>query len=167
MMRIHTLRRINFMLFDYKFNERLLSFARNIASILLLGGFSLLIMFRADTKLEFSKFESWSLYSLGVLTFLWSMYLAATNVVVLYVDFRDYLLRYLTSNDLESATPKQLKSTRYICKVLMSKSIKEFFLYGCGYLFIGFSFFAFVLIFFLGIIANLNQLAKVFGFVKC
>ena len=40
------------MFFDNDFNERLLAFARNIAALLLVGGFALLILYRADTKAE-------------------------------------------------------------------------------------------------------------------
>ena len=81
------------MFFDNDFNERLLAFARNIAALLLVGGFALLILYRADTKADLSFYQYWVLNFLGYTMLLWSAYLALSNVTVLYHDFRKYLIR--------------------------------------------------------------------------
>ena len=105
------------MLFDHKFNERLLSFVRNIAAITFLGGLAFLIMYRADTKVDLSMSKFLLLKGVGWIIFLTSMYLAFTNILVLYHDFREYLkdsLNKLQPNHLLNEI--QLESTKTITK---------------------------------------------------
>lgn len=81
------------MLFDNTMNKELQSFSRNIASQLFIGGISLVSLYRADTLPDLTWFKFTSLYTIGSLLMLWSMYSAFSNTCILYDDYRDYLWR--------------------------------------------------------------------------
>ena len=153
------------MLFDHKFNERLLSFARNIAAITFLGGLAFLIMYRADTKVDLSICKYILLKGVGWIIFLTSMYLAFTNILVLYQDFREYLkdsLNKLQPN--HSLNETQLKSTREITKkIIQVDTHKKIKLYFC-YAFISLMIFIFIIIYVFGSTIAFLQLARIFGF---
>lgn len=164
MMRIHTLRRINFMLFDYKFNERLLSFARNIAAIIFLGGLALLIMFRAESKEDSEFYKILFLESAGWLVLLWSLYLACTNVAVLHHDFREYLKQQLIDRQLNhNSSHEELKSTSKITKILAKQSKSDALCYYLRYFFICLIGFAFTIIYLFGIVIIFLQQVRVFS----
>lgn len=88
------------MLFDNTMNKELQSFSRNIASQLLIGGFAFLCLYTINSKSNLSLFDYTSLYVLGVLLFIWSMYSAMSNACILYNDYRDYLWSQAKKFDL-------------------------------------------------------------------
>ena len=152
---------------DNDFNERLLAFARNIAALLLVGGFALLILYRADTKDDLSLYQYWVLNFLGYTMLHWSAYLALSNVTVLYHDFRKYLIRCVECLDSTKLPPSdQQKSTLKLTQLLMSHSTLNVFLFTLRYLAICVIGFAFVMVYFIGILASLNQQAKILGFIS-
>lgn len=151
------------MLFDNAMNERLLAFARNIAALLFIGGIALLIIYRAETKTSLEIYQHFTLLCSGIIMLLWSFYLAICNVTVLYHDYREYLLRCLekVKNTLDH---EQRKSTNKILKVLTQSNWKSkvvYYLRASTIFLIGF---AFVIIYFFGVIGILEQQAKLFGF---
>lgn len=155
------------MFFDNDFNERLLAFARNIAALLLVGGFALLILYRTDTKADLLLYQYWVLNFLGYTMLLWSAYLALSNVTVLYHDFRNYLIRCIKRLDSTKLPPSdQQKSTLNLTKILMSYSTLNVFLFTLRYLAICIIGFSFVMVYFIGILASLNQQAKLLGFIS-
>lgn len=154
------------MFFDNDFNERLLAFARNIAALLLVGGFALLILYRAETKIDLALYQNWTLNFLGYTMLLWSAYLALSNVTVLYHDFRHYLKRCIENfNLMHKLSSKQQKSTLKLTQLLMTQSKMNSFLFVLRYLSICAIGFAFVMVYFLGILGTVNQQAKIFGFI--
>lgn len=88
------------MLCNNNMNKELQSFSRNIASQLLIGGFALLCLYTIDSKPNLSLFDYTSLYVLGILLILWSMYSAMSNACILYNDYRDYLWSQAEKFDL-------------------------------------------------------------------
>ena len=77
------------MLFDNEMNKELQSFARNMSSQFFLGGLSFLILYRADTKTDLVAHQFFSLYVVGLVLLLWSIYLAISNVCILNHDFKN------------------------------------------------------------------------------
>ncbi|OJU73566.1 MAG: hypothetical protein BGN93_02515 [Acinetobacter sp. 39-4] len=75
------------MLFDNTMNKELQSFSRNIAFQILSGGTALLFLYRADTKPDLIGYEFFSLYIVGFLLLLWSIYLALSNATILRNDY--------------------------------------------------------------------------------
>lgn len=155
------------MLFDNAMNKELQSFSRNIASQLLIGGTGLLCLYRADTKLGFTWYQFNSLYIVGLLLLLWSMYLAASNASILNNDYRDYLWRQGEKFDRIRLMKYPIKKDNHLIDI--SKTFKglkttiliKFRLEGACILLIWFLF-AFVYI--LGIIIIFLQQTKLFGF---
>lgn len=153
------------MLFDNEMNERLLAFARNIAALLFIGGFALLITYRADTLTHLQTYEYIALFCCGIIMLLWSMYLALSNVTILYDDFREYLKRCMKKENIQySLTEKQLKSTSHIIKVLIQDNWLNAVLYYFRAATIFLICFAFTLIYLIGMVSILTQQAKIFGF---
>lgn len=153
------------MLFDNQLNERLLAFARNIAALLFIGGIALVIAYRAQTKTTLETYQYLMLLFSGTTMFLWSLYLAVCNITVLYHDYREYLLRCLTYNKVEhSLNNTQLKSTSQILKALSRNKGMNKFIYYFRAITIFLICFAFVIIYFFGVIGILEQQAKLFGF---
>lgn len=155
------------MLFDNAMNKELQSFSRNIAAQLLLGGTGLLCLYRADTKLDSTWYQFNSLYIVGLLLLLWSIYLTASNAAILNNDYRDYLWRQGEKFDRIRLMKYHIKEDNHLIDI--SKTFKglkttvliKFRLEGACILLIWFLF-AFVYI--LGIIIIFVQQTKVFGF---
>lgn len=82
------------MLFDHEFHEKLLSFVRNTASILVFGGFAILIIYRIATKEDLSLITA---NFIGYTMLLWSFYLGLSNIFILRYDFIKYLKRQYAS----------------------------------------------------------------------
>lgn len=151
------------MLFDHEFHEKLLSFVRNIAAILLLGGFAILILYRSATKEELEWYMTLIMNFIGYMMFIWSFYLAVCNVTVLHFDFKKYLLRqFQNSPCLSQANNKN--STSKLSMVLAKQSKLDMLLYVLRYFMICSLGLIFVMIYFLGIIAIFSQQLKLFGF---
>jgi hypothetical protein len=143
------------MLFDNEMNKELQSFSRNMASQFFIGGLGFLTLYRADTKTDLVAYQFFSLYIVGLLLLLWSIYLAISNVCILNHDFKNYLwrkakkhgLKHLMESSLEVNTLntmvqkfKVLKTTDRL-KINLEGAfiILIWFLYACIY-FIGISF---------------------------
>ncbi|MGR2919989.1 hypothetical protein [Acinetobacter sp. 1125_18A] len=153
------------MFFDNEMCERLLAFARNIAALLFIGGIALVIAYRAETKVGLETHQYLMLFSSGIIMFIWSLYLAVCNVTVLYHDYRNYLLRCLDKNNAQhNLDDKQLKSTSQIIKALVKNNWLNKVIYYFQAIIILFIGFSFVLIYVFGVIGNLEQQAKLFGF---
>ncbi|MGY5395233.1 hypothetical protein [Acinetobacter sp. NigerLNRRAM0016] len=148
-------------------NKELQSFSRNISAQLLLGGIGLLCLYRADTKLGLTWYQFHSLYIIGFLLLLWSMYLAANNAAILYNDYRDYLWRQGEKFDRICLMKHPQKEDNLLIDIsesfkgLKSASLIRIRLEGAFILLIWFLF-AFVYI--LGIMIIFLQQAKIFSF---
>ncbi|ENU31333.1 hypothetical protein F991_00802 [Acinetobacter sp. CIP-A165] len=154
------------MLFNYTMNERILAFSRNIAALLLIGGFGLFVIDRAMTKPDLLTYEYLMLLWSGIIMFCWSLYLASSNIAILYYDYRNDLLKCLKEQEIEhDLTEQELKSTTKIINVLGQKSWRKAFHYYCRSFTLGLICFVFILLYFIGVIAVLNQQSKLFGFL--
>ncbi|MCS4298915.1 MULTISPECIES: hypothetical protein [Acinetobacter] len=148
-------------------NKELQSFSRNITSQLLIGGIALLTLYRADTKPDLAWFKFTSLYVVGLLLLLWSIYSALSNACILYNDYRDYLWRQGEKFDLIRLMKHPKKEDNYLVDIskafkgLKNVDLIKIRLEGACILLIWFLF-AFVYI--LGIIIIFLQQAKVFNF---
>lgn len=153
------------MFFNNKMNERLLAFARNIAIIVFIGGLALLVVYRAETMKPIETYQYIGLFFSGIIMLLWSMYLAISNVTVLYHDYREYLQECLkeekTNHTLDE---KELKSTSKIMLALAKKSWFDAVIYFFRFLVISLIGFSFIFLYFLGLLSILKQQANIFGF---
>lgn len=152
------------MLFDHAFHEKLLSFVRNIASILLFGGFAILIIYRVATKEDLSLIRLITANFIGYTMLLWSFYLGLINIIILRYDFIKYLKRQYTSLFSFNQDIEHISSTSKISYRLMQHSKFNSMLYAFRYIAICCLGMAFVMLYFLGIIAIFAQQLKVFGF---
>ena len=152
------------MLFDHEFHEKLLSFVRNIASILLFGGFAILIIYRVATKEDLSLIRLITANFIGYTMLLWSFYLGLINIIILRYDFIKYLKRQYTSLFSFNQDIEHISSTSKISYRLMQHSKFNSMLYAFRYIAICCLGMAFVMLYFLGIIAIFAQQLKVFGF---
>ena len=149
------------MLFDHEFHEKLLSFVRNTASILVFGGFAILIIYRIATKEDLSLITA---NFIGYTMLLWSFYLGLINIIILRYDFIKYLKRQYTSLFSFNQDIEHISSTSKISYRLMQHSKFNFMLYAFRYIAICCLGMAFVMLYFLGVIAIFAQQLKVFGF---
>ena len=149
------------MLFDHEFHEKLLSFVRNTASILVFGGFAILIIYRIATKEDLSLITA---NFIGYTMLLWSFYLGLINIIILRYDFIKYLKRQYTSLFSFNQDIEHISSTSKISYRLMQHSKFNSMLYAFRYIAICCLGMAFVMLYFLGIIAIFAQQLKVFGF---
>ena len=152
------------MLFDHEFHEKLLSFVRNIASILLFGGFAILIIYRVATKEDLSLIRLITANFIGYTMLLWSFYLGLINIIILRYDFIKYLKRQYTSLFSFNQDIEHISSTSKISYRLMQHSKFNSMLYAFRYIAICCLGMAFVMLYFLGVIAIFAQQLKVFGF---
>lgn len=149
------------MLFDHEFHEKLLSFVRNTASILVFGGFAILIIYRIATKEDLSLITA---NFIGYTMLLWSFYLGLSNIFILRYDFIKYLKRQYASFFSFNQDIEHISSTSKISYRLMQHSKFNFMLYAFRYIAICCLGMAFVMLYFLGVIAIFAQQLKVFGF---
>lgn len=155
------------MLFDNVMNKELQSFSRNIAAQLLLGGTGLLCLYRADTKPDFSWYQYSSLYIVGILLLLWSIYLVASNAIILNNDYHDYLWRQGEKFDRIRLMKYPLKEDNNLIDVsktfkgLKSVDLIKIRLEGACIIFI---WLLFPFVYILGIIIIFLQQAKFFNF---
>ncbi|WP_436870769.1 hypothetical protein [Acinetobacter courvalinii] len=152
--------------FNYTMNERILSFSRNIAALLLIGGFGLFIIDRAITKPDLLTYEYLMLLCSGIIVFCWSLYLAGSNIVILYYDYRNALLKSLEEQKIShNLTEQELKSTTKIINILGQQSTCKMLFHHCRSFALGLICFAFILLYIIGVIGVLNQQSKLFGFL--
>ena len=149
------------MLFDHEFHEKLLSFVRNTPSILVFGGFAILIIYRIATKEDLSLITA---NFIGYTMLLWSFYLGLSNIFILRYDFIKYLKRQYASFFSFNQDIEHISSTSKISYRLMQHSKFNFMLYAFRYIAICCLGMAFVMLYFLGVIAIFAQQLKVFGF---
>ena len=149
------------MLFDHEFHEKLLSFVRNTASILVFGGFAILIIYPIPTKEDLSLITA---NFIGYTMLLWSFYLGLSNIFILRYDFIKYLKRQYASFFSFNQDIEHISSTSKISYRLMQHSKFNFMLYAFRYIAICCLGMAFVMLYFLGVIAIFAQQLKVFGF---
>lgn len=155
------------MLFDNPMNKELQSFSRNIAFQILSGGTGLLFLYRADTKPDLIGYEFFSLYIVGFLLLLWSIYLALSNASILYNDYRDYLWRQSENFDrirLMKDPKKEDNRTSDILKTFKGLKPVDIIKFRFEGAFILLILFLFPIMYMLGIIIILFQQAKAFGF---
>lgn len=153
------------MQFNYTLNERLLAFARNIAALLLIGGFGLFVIDRAMTKQDLLTYQYLILICSGIVMFSWSVYLAASNIAILYHDYRSDLLNHLKEQEIEhNLTEQQLLSTTKIITALGQKSWRKTLPYFFRSFLLGLICFVFILLYTIGVISALNQQNKLFDF---
>lgn len=110
------------MLFNNLMNKELQSFSRNLAVQFFIGSLGLLGLYRADTVISLTAYQSILIYILGVLLFIWSIYLAYTNVLILCNDYREYLLRKF--DILQSNKPTNLPRIQIKTENLLEISLK-------------------------------------------
>ena len=152
------------MLFDHEFHEKLLSFVRNIAAILLLGGFAALIIYRTSTKEELEWYMLIMMNFIGYMMLIWSFYLGICNITVLHYDFRKYLLRKVSANGL--AIKNEIEnSTSKLTLALSKRTQLDAFKFFFRYFMICSLGISFVMIYFLGVLAIFSQQLKIFGFI--
>ena len=149
------------MLFDHEFHKKLLSFVRNTASILVLDSFAILIIYRIATKEDLSLITA---NFIGYTMLLWSFYLGLSNIFILRYDFIKYLKRQYASFFSFNQDIEHISSTSKISYRLMQHSKFNFMLYAFRYIAICCLGMAFVMLYFLGVIAIFAQQLKVFGF---
>ncbi|MFW6558657.1 hypothetical protein [Acinetobacter baumannii] len=151
--------------FNYSLNERLLAFARNIAALVLIGGFGLFVIDRAMTQQDLKTYEYLVLLCSGLVMFFWSIYLTGSNIAILYHDYRDDLLKILEKQNIQhNLTKQQLKSTSRIITVLGQKSWSKMLPYFFRSFLLGLICFVFILLYTVGVISALNQQNKLFDF---
>ena len=160
------------MLFDHKFNERLLSFARNIAAITFITGLAIVILFRADTKSNIDQFDYILLSIVGWIVLLWSLYLVLANIHVLYHDFKIYLTSLIevlskdTTLKFKTLNSKQKNSTMKMTFYLIKISKLNALTFSLRYISICLIGFSFIIIWFMGAIEISERISSSFGFIE-
>lgn len=158
------------MLFDHKFNERLLSFARNIAAITFITGLSIVIIVRANTKKDIEVWDHLLLNSVGLIVLLWSLYLVIANIHVLRHDFKIYLESCVDAVSNEQSLKIQpikiqhKNSTSQMTYYLIKTSKVNLLTFSFRYIFICLIGFSFIIIWYIGALEIAERIALSFGF---
>lgn len=153
------------MLFNYEMNERLLAYARNMASILFIGGLGLLVIYRSTTIESIESYKYLILLACGLLMFLWSIYLVIMNVVNLFHDYRKYLRSFLVAEDIkELEEDEKIDYSIEITRKITKKSNSNYLIFYLRLIVIFLICFVSTFLYILGSLSILHQQVKVFNF---
>lgn len=153
------------MLFNYEMNERLLAYARNMASILFIGGLGLLVIYRSTTIDSIEYYKYLILLFCGLFMFFWSIYLATINVTNLFHDYRKYLRSFLAAEDIKALEDdKKIDHSIEITKKINKKSDNHSLIFYLRLIVIFLICFLSTFLYILGVISILYQQAKLFNF---